>query len=124
MLKLNRRAFDNARQLVVKGNIVYDERDAWSGHRPSPEKENEFLRAYGFDEYGKWYLGIDDEKNPETKDAYEFPYGDFAAVHRCGVMSAESRAGQYKHYDIEKAAARIHGMIEELYAKPKQRSAG
>jgi len=33
-------------------------------------------------------------------------------VHRCGVLSAESRAGQYKHFDIEKAAAHLHGMID------------
>jgi hypothetical protein len=28
------------------------------------------------------------------------------------VLSAESRAGQYKHTDIESAAAHLHGMIE------------
>jgi hypothetical protein len=26
--------------------------------------------------------------------AYEFPYGDFQKVHRCGILSAESRAAQ------------------------------
>jgi len=29
------------------------------------------------------------------------------------VPSAESRAGQYKHHDIETALAHLHGMIEE-----------
>jgi hypothetical protein len=33
------------------------------------------------------------------------------------VLSAESRAGQYKHFDIERAAAHLHGMIEELRQK-------
>jgi hypothetical protein len=28
------------------------------------------------------------------------------------VLSAESRAGQYKHFDIEKGAAQLHGMID------------
>jgi hypothetical protein len=28
------------------------------------------------------------------------------------VLTAESRAGQYKHYDIENAAAHLHGMID------------
>jgi hypothetical protein len=27
---------------------------------------------------------------------------------------AESRAGQYKHFDIERAAAHLHGMLEAL----------
>jgi hypothetical protein len=57
-------------------------------------------------------LGINDEKSEETKGHYEFPYGDFKNVHRCGVLSAESRAGQYRHYDIENAAAHLHGMLE------------
>ena len=48
----------------------------------------------------------------DTKGRYEFPYGDFEKVHRCGVLTAESRAGQYKHLDIENAAAHLHGMIE------------
>jgi hypothetical protein len=32
------------------------------------------------------------------------------------VLSAESRAGQYKHTDIELAAAHLHGMLDELMA--------
>jgi hypothetical protein len=41
---------------------------------------------------------MDDEKSEDTKARYKFPYGDFEKVHRCGVLSAESRAGQYKHF--------------------------
>jgi hypothetical protein len=48
----------------------------------------------------------------DTKGHYEFPYGNFKDVHRCGVLSAESRAGQYKHLDIERAAAHLHGIID------------
>jgi hypothetical protein len=109
---LNRRAFDHAKALISEGKFVFDERDAWSEDRPSAEEENEFLRRHGFAEYGKWYLGINDERPEDTKGHYEFPYGDFEEVHRCGVLSAESRAGQYKHLDIENAAAHLHGMIE------------
>jgi hypothetical protein len=109
---LNRRAFDHAKALITEGRIVFDERDSWSEHRPSAQKENRFLRLHGFAEYGEWYLGINNEKSEDTKGHYEFPYGDFANVHRCGVLTAESRAGQYKHDDIENAAAHLHGMIE------------
>jgi hypothetical protein len=109
---LNRRAFDHAKALINEGQFVFDERDAWSEDRPSAEEENEFLRRRGFAEYGKWYLGINDERPEDTKGHYEFPYGDFEKVHRCGVLTAESRAGQYKHFDIENAAAHLHGMIE------------
>jgi hypothetical protein len=109
---LNPRAYEHAKELINEGRFVFDERDAWSEHQPSAEEENEFIRRHGFAEYGKWYLGINDEKPEETKGHYEFPYGDFKKVHRCGVLTAESRAGQYKHYDIENAAAHLHGMLD------------
>ena len=111
-VKLNNRAFDYAKELITEGHFVFDERDAWSEHRPSAEQENEFIREHGFREYGRWYLGVNDEKPEDTKGHYEFPYGDFEDVHRCGVLSAESRAGQYKHLDIESATAHLHGMID------------
>jgi hypothetical protein len=83
----------------------------------SAQEENEFIEAHGFGGYGKWHLGIDDEEPKNTKKQYKFPYGDFERVHRCALLSAESRAGQYKHFDIERAAAHLHGMIEELEQK-------
>jgi hypothetical protein len=124
---LNRRAFEQAKELISEGRFVWDERDAWSEHRPSAEEENEFIRLHGFAAYGRWYLGINDEKAEDTKGHYEFPYGDFRNVHRCGVLSAESRAGQYQHLDIENAAAHLHGMLDARHAEstPKRsRAAG
>jgi hypothetical protein len=114
---LNRSAFEHAKQLVSEGKVVFDERDAWSEHQPSTRQENEFIRAHGIAEYAKWHLGIDDQQDENTKRRYKFPYGDFQKVHRCAVLSAESRAGQYKHFDIERAVAHLHGMIEELAQK-------
>ena len=111
-VQLNNRAFDYAKELISEGHFVSDDRDAWSEHQPSAGQENEFIRQHGMREYGRWYLGIDEEKDQDTKEQYKFPYGDFKDVHRCGVLSAESRAGQYKHFDIERAAAHLHGMID------------
>jgi hypothetical protein len=42
---------------------------------------------------------------PSAQEENEFLRG-------CGVLTAESREGQYKHYDIENAAAHLHGMID------------
>jgi hypothetical protein len=113
-VKLNKRAFDHAKELIKKGHVVFDERDAWSEHQPSSQKENEFIDLHGFDEYGKWYLGIEEDEHENSKGRYKFPYGDFKDVHRCGVLSAESRAGQFKYYDIENAVAHLHGMIDGM----------
>ena len=113
-VKLNRTAFAYAQELVRAGKVVADDRDAWSEHQPSAQDENEFIRLHGFTEYARWHLGVDDEEDPETKRRYKFPYGDFSKVHRCAVLSAESRAAQYKHHDIQEACAHLHGMIEAV----------
>jgi hypothetical protein len=111
-VKLNRKGFEFGKNLVREGKIVRDERDAWSEDQPSAEEENEFIRVHGFEAYAKWHLGIDEEHPEDTKGRYKFPFGDFKRVHRCAVLSAESRAGQYKHNDIELAAAHLHEMID------------
>jgi hypothetical protein len=114
MVKLNKQAFDHAKKLVKERKVVLDDRDAWSEHRPSAEEENRFLEERGLAEYQKWYLGVDDEQDADNKGRYKFPYGDFEKVHRCGILSAESRAGQYKYTDLERAVAHVHGMLDEL----------
>src|SRR6266403_6189648 len=110
---LNKKGFGYAKELVHEGKVVRDDRDAWSEHYPSTQQENWFIEKHGWNEYSKWHLGIDSEHEENTKGHYKFPYGDFKDLHRCGVLSAEVRAGQYKHIDIERAAAHLHGMIDE-----------
>jgi hypothetical protein len=116
-IRLNRRALDHARDLIEAGHYVLDDRDAWSEHQPTAQQENEYIEQHGYREYGRWYLGIDDTEPEDTKSHYRFPYGDFQDVHRCGVLSAESRAEQYRHRDIGSAAAHLHGMLDEARAK-------
>jgi hypothetical protein len=122
-MELNRRAFAHAKQLIEEGKAVIDERDDWSEHQPSASDENAFLEKHGFAAYGKWYLGIDKDRPEDTKGRYGFPYGDFQRIHRCGVLTIESRAGQYKHLDIERAAAHLHGMIDALPRPRRARGA-
>ena len=119
-VKLSQRSYDHATQLIAEGRVVLDERDDWSEHQPSAAEENRFIEEHGYGEYGKWHLGIDDEKPKDTKGHYKFPYGDFENVHRCGVLAAESRAGQRKYDDIEAAAAHLHGMLEGVAAAGKR----
>jgi hypothetical protein len=113
-VKLHRTAFEHAQRLIRSGKFVFDERDAWSEHQPTAGQENEFIEREGWLEYGRWHLGIDEGEAEGTKRRYKFPYGDFKRVHRCGLLSAESRAGQYGHHDIELSVAHLHGMIDAL----------
>jgi hypothetical protein len=89
-VKLSRRALTHAERQIDAGKVVKDDRDMWSEH-----------------------LGIDLREREDTKGHYMFPYGDFENVHRCGVLSAEVRAGERKYADIEAAAAHLHGMIDK-----------
>ncbi|HEX5013851.1 MAG TPA: hypothetical protein VFV72_06780 [Candidatus Limnocylindrales bacterium] len=116
-VRRNETAYEHARKLIAEGRAVIDERDDWSEHQPSAQQENDFIRDHGWKAYARWYLGINEEATEQTKERYEFPYGDFEKVHRCGVLAAESRAGQYDHPDIEAAAAHLHGMLDELNAR-------
>lgn len=109
---LNERALRHAESLIRNGDFTDDDRDLWSEHQPSAEQENRFIEAHGYEGYGKWYLGIDEDKSADTKGRYEFPYGDFQQVHRCGLLAAEVRAGQCEHFDIERAAAHLQGMLD------------
>jgi hypothetical protein len=125
-IQLSRTAFEYAKALITEGRVFRDKRDAWSEHRPSAHQEDEFIARHGIDEYAKWHLGFDEDKPERNKGRYRFPYGDFKKVHRCALLSAESRAGQYKHLEIENAVAHLHGMIDATAAveKPRHKVAG
>jgi hypothetical protein len=109
---LNTAALRYAKQLINDGRVVVDRKGAWAKDRPSPELENEFIRQYGFGEYAKWHLGIDERYAENTKRRYKFPYGDFRNLHRCGVLAVQSRAGEYRYSEIENAADQLRAMIE------------
>ena len=112
-VKLNSKALENARSLIKKGKVERDIRDDWSEHAPSTDDENAFLEKRGFAEFAKWHLGLDGEKSEGTKGSVSFPFGDFKKVHRCAVISLESRAAQYDHDDISKAAKELLDLIDQ-----------
>jgi len=112
-IELNEPALRHARALVRDGKVVRDERDAWSEAAPTADEENSFIERNGWTEYSHWHLGIDKQEDAETKGAYSFPIGDFRRVHRSGVISAESRAGQHDHNAIRDALKKLLDLIDE-----------
>lgn len=111
-IELNEPALRHARSLVREGKVVRDTRDDWSEAAPTSQEENDLIEQKGWTEYAHWHLGIDRSENPETKKAYSFPFGDFDKVHRSGVISGESRAGQYDHAEIERALKSLLELID------------
>jgi hypothetical protein len=120
-VKLNGPGYEQAKRLIAQGKFIDDERDAWAEHHPSTRTENEFIEKNGFSEYGKWFLGGNDDYSKDRTRHYEFSYGDFENVHRCGILAAQSRAGREKYLDVEKAAADLLAAIDN-HARNKKTS--
>ena len=117
-LTLHHSAYEHAKKLIRNRHYVLDQRSDWTDHRPARHAEKQFIDRHGLAEFGKWHLGEDDEEAEGSKRRYKFPYGDFKSVHRCAILAAESRAGQYKYTDIELAAAHLLGMLDALTSGP------
>ena len=112
-VKLNDKGLAHARGLVRRDDVTRDERDDWSEHAPSTDDENTFIEKNGIAEFAKWHLGEDADETEGTKGRYSFPFGDFETLHRCAVISAESRAGQHGHADIEDALKELLNGIDK-----------
>lgn len=111
-ITLNHAALEHAEKLISRGDVVRDEHDDWSEHAPSTEHENAFLKKEGWHTYSDWHLGIDRQQSAETKGRFSFPMGDYRKVHRCAIIAIESRAAQYDHDDIARAAKRLLAKID------------
>jgi len=111
-IKLNKSAFEHARQLIAEHRFVNDKHGAWRVHRPSAETDSAFVRQHGFDEYARWHLGIDESHDVNTKARYRFPVGDYKNLHRCALIAVQSRARQYRYAEIEKAATDLLKLME------------
>jgi hypothetical protein len=103
-ITLNTEALEQAEKLIDSGEVTRDERDDWSEHAPGTDDENRYIDREGWSEYSAWHLGVDPDESDETKGRFSFPFGDFRRVHRCAVISLESRAAQYDHDEIARAA--------------------
>lgn len=110
---LNEKALAHARGLLRRGEVTDDTRDDWSELAPSAEDGNEFIDREGMAQYALWFLGEDTDETEGTKGRHLFPYGDFRTLHRCAVISGESRAGQYDHEEIRKALKELLTAIDE-----------
>lgn len=112
-VRLNKDALAYARRLLGDGKVVRDERDDWSEHAASTDDENAFIDKHGMAQFALWHLGENTDATEGTKGRYSFPYGDLRRLHRCAVISAESRAGQYHHAALEKALKELLEQIDD-----------
>jgi hypothetical protein len=114
-VRLYQSAYEHAQKMIRNGQCILDQRGDWTDHKPA-RTANRFIAEHGRAAFGKSHLGEDDEEAEDSKRRYKFPYGDFQNIHRCAVLSAESRARQYEYTDIELAAAYLSRMLDALMA--------
>jgi hypothetical protein len=100
--KVNRAGVAYARKLIDAKQYVLD--SDWGDVQPRAADENAFLDKHGWADYSKWFLGLTEGANDETKARYAFVYGDFNKLHRIGLIACVYRAMEWRHKDIEKAA--------------------
>ncbi len=100
--RVNKAAVAKARKLIDAGE--YDDSTEWSDAAPSTKQENDEVEQHGYDGFGEWHLGLQEDASKETKGRYGFPYGDFSKVNRAALIHAKQRATQNNHQEIADAA--------------------
>jgi hypothetical protein len=109
--KTNPKGIAHANSLIDNGDVK--EPSSWE--HPTVEMENAYLEANGWDEFSKWYLGVDTSMDPETKGHYGYIYtSDFKTVDRQGLRAIRQRAAQHGLNSVFAAAGK---MIEKIDAK-------
>lgn len=110
-ITLNQESVDFISEQIRSGNVVVAARGEWHELNPSSESVDEYLSTHSYQEYALWHLGIRPDDNPETREAYAFPVGDFHQVYYAGLKAAHERAKQYGYTEIEAAAQHLLEMI-------------
>lgn len=93
------------------GARQYVLRSQWGEVQPAAATENTYLENHDWEEYGRWFLGLTDGANEDTKARYAFVFGDFRRIHRSGLIACHYRAAEWRHKAIELAA---HELLQEL----------
>ncbi len=113
-MKLNPIAVEKAKQLLDDGQFRIS--TPWREVRPSNEVEERYFHQLGAQEFGEWYLAVDPDAPEGSRARYQYPIGDFNAVHRSGLVAAKDLAAKYQQSDIEEAADDILFIFDRLTA--------
>ena len=110
-----------ARELITKRQYVLD--SEWGAVQPKAADETAYLDRNGWEKYERWFLGLTDGANDQTKARYAFVFGDFRRIHRSGIIACHYRAAEWRHKQIELAAHDLLQLIDEVAPRgPRKRS--
>ena len=109
--KTNPKGISHANSLISNDDVTKP--SSWE--RPSVEMENAYIEENGWDEFAKWFLGVDTSMDKETKGHYGYIYtSDFKTVDREGLRAIRQRSAQNGLNGVFAAAGK---MIEAIDGK-------
>lgn len=112
-MKLNQKAFDHAKSLIVAAKVERSSDSDWGDVQPSNDEQDAFLKEHDWDTYEKWYLGIHEDAPEQTRDRFLFLYGDFDVVHRSALKAIKERADEEDYPLIENAVDHLLIQIDK-----------
>lgn len=110
-VKLNKAGFDHAMEIIKNGLEVEHDSGNWNEVKPTRDEQVRYLDTHSDEEYGLWFLGIDEEKKSDDISKYVFPFGDFSVLHKSALVAAEQQSAHVP--EIKQAAQKLLGMINQ-----------
>ncbi|MCL5874879.1 MAG: hypothetical protein M1114_00200 [Candidatus Dependentiae bacterium] len=111
-IKLNKAAYDHAVYIIKNGLEVEHDTNNWDEVQATPDEEIRYLNNHGLEQYGTWFLGIDTDADPKSKDKYTYPFGDFSVLHKSALLEAIKLAAKNSDEAIKTAAEQLLAMIK------------
>jgi len=107
-VKLNTKGKTKANTLINQGKM-----DRETSRSFSAADGNAILGDHpDYREYAKWFLGIDDGADKETKGAYKYPFGKDGKVYRSALIAIRQRSSQQEEMEIYDAAGALLEKID------------
>lgn len=100
-MKINKNAFEHAKQLIQEGKVVL--KSDWSEAKPSTAEELVFINQNDWASYADWFLIYSRKQDEQTGQCFDYIYGDFENVHRSALKVVKQRAAKDKFQDVESA---------------------
>jgi hypothetical protein len=113
-MQVNPKAIEKATRLIDEGKFRIS--TPWRDVKPSNLAEDRFIDRHGWEEFGEWYLAVEADADKASKERYQFPIGDFNALHRSGLVAAKQRAAQDNLADVEAAADELLFLFDRINA--------
>jgi len=113
-MQLNPLAVQKAHQLIDHG--LFRISTPWQRIQPTPNAAQKYLTANGTEAYSAWFLAVDPSLPEDDPARYQWPIGDFNALHRSGLIAARDLAHKHQLAEIAGAVEDILFLFDRLTA--------